>query len=143
MDEQSIRSEMHKIAQERIDAGEVTSLDHIVITVLDTRNNIEGDDAEFYRVHTFDALKRIAKSVVRKYAPTDTTADELLLPGFKHLCQAYSMMRDGDAAIVPVDLCSDEELIARAVQLDDMAKGCVAHASEIREYVLARAKIAA
>jgi hypothetical protein len=143
MDEQSIRSEMHKIAQERIDAGEVTSFDQIVYGVLDGRQAIEGADAPFYRVHAFKDLKRIAKSVLGKYAPTDTTADELLLPGFKHLCKAYSMVRDGEPVIVPLDMCTDEELRARASQLDEMAKGCVAHATEIREYVLARGKIAA
>lgn len=143
MDEQSIRSEMHKLAQERIEAGEVTSLDQIVRAVLDERPNIEGEDAPFYRVHAFDDLKRIGKSVVGKYAPNDTTSDELLLPGFKHLCKAYSMMREGEVVIVPVNLCTDDELRMRAVQLDEMAKGCIAHANEIREYMLARGRIAA
>lgn len=143
MDEQSIRSEMHKIAQDRIDAGEVTSLDQIVLAVLDTRSNIDGDDAPFYRVHAFDDLKRIAKSVVGKYAAKDTTADELLLPGFKHLCKAYPMTRDDEVVIVPVDQCTDDELKGRAAQLDEMAKGCVAHAREIREYILARSRSAA
>lgn len=143
MDEQSIRSEMHKIAQGRIDAGEVTSLDQIVHTVLDGRQSIEGEDAPFYRVHAFDDLKRIAKSVVGKYAAKDTTADELLLPGFKHLCKAYPMTREGDVVIVPVDMCTDDELKARAAQLDEMAKGCTAHALEIREYILARDRRAA
>lgn len=53
------------------------------------------------------------------------------------------MMRDGDVVIVPVDQCTDDELKARAAQLDEMAKGCMAHALEIREYVLARGRIAA
>jgi len=143
MDENSIRSEMHKMAQERIDAGEVTSLDHIVHGVLSKREDIQGEDAPFYRVHAFDDLKRIAKSVVGKYAANDETADELLLPGFKHLCKAYPMTRDGEVVIVPVDMCSDDELKARAAQLDEMAKGCMAHALEIREYVLARRRVAA
>lgn len=126
-----------------IDAGLVTSLNEVVAGVLNGRPSLEGDDAPFYRVHAFEDLKRIAKSVVGKYAADDTTSDELLLPGFKHLCKAYPMSRDGDVVIVPVDMCSDEELKARAAQLDEMAKGCVAHAREIREYVLARARIAA
>ena len=143
MDEQSIRSEMHKIAQERIEAGAITSLDEIVHGVLGNRDGIEGDDAPFYRVHAFEDLKRIAKSVVGKYAAKDTTADELLLPGFKHLCKAYPMTREGEVVIVPVDMCTDDELRARAVQLDEMAKGCIAHALEIREYMLARGRMAA
>lgn len=143
MDEQSIRSEMHKIAQERIEAGEITSLDAIVYGVLDARSNIEGDDAPFYRVHAFQELKRVAKSVVGKYDAKETTADDLLLPGFQHLCKAYSMLRDGETVIVPVDQCTNNELKARAAQLDEMAKGCIAHALEIREYLLARGRIAA
>ena len=143
MDEQNIRSEMHKIAQERIDAGLITGLDEIVHGVLDGRSNIDGGDAPFYRVHTFQDLKRIAKSVVGKYETKETTADELLLPGFKHLCKAYPMMRDNAVVIVPVDMCSDDELLARAAQLDDMAKGCMAHALEIREYLIARDRVAA
>lgn len=143
MDEQSIRSEMHKIAQGRIDAGEVTSLDEIVHGVLVKRPHIEGDDASFYRVHAFDDLRRIAKSVVGKYAAKDTTDAELLLPGFKHLCKAYPMTRDDEVVIVPVDMCTDDELKARAAQLDEMAKGCTAHALEIREYLIARTRVAA
>lgn len=143
MDEQSIRSEMHKIAQERIDAGLVTGLDEIVHGVLGSRSNIDGDDAPFYRVHAFEDLKRIAKNVVGKYQANDTTADELLLPGFKHLCKAYPMAREGAIVIVPVNMCTDDELKARAAQLDEMAKGCISHAREIREYVIARDRVAA
>jgi hypothetical protein len=143
MDETSIRSEMHKLAQARIEAGEVTGLDELVHGVIDRRGAIEGDGAPFYRVHTFSDLKRIAKSVVGKYAAEDSTADELLLPGFVHLCKAYPMTRDGAVVIVPVDQCTDDELKARANQLDEMARGCVAHAREIREYMLARKPVAA
>jgi hypothetical protein len=143
MDEQGIRSEMHKVVQDRIDAGLVTGLSEIVHDVLRERRNFNGDDAPFYRVHAFEDLKRIAKSVVGKYDARDTTADDLLLPGFSHLCKAYPMMRDGTVVIVPVDMCGDDELKARASQLDEMAKGCRAHAREIREYLIARGQVAA
>lgn len=143
MDDTSIRSEMHKIAQERIAADVVTVLDDLVYGVLETRAGIEGEDAEFYRVHTFRELRRIAKGVVGKYDSTATTDDQLILPGFKYLCRAYPMTRDGAVVLVPVNRCTDDELVARAAQLDEMAKGCVAHALEIREYVMARGRIAA
>lgn len=143
MDEPSIRSEMHKIAQDGIAAGEVITLDAIVHAVLETRDDIEGDDAPFYRVNAFDNLKRIAKTVVGKYDAKDTTDADVLLLGFEHLCKAYPMMRDRVVALVPVDQCTDIELYARAAQLDEMAKGCVAHAIELREFVRTRSQRAA
>lgn len=134
-----IRSEMHKIVQSRIEAGLATSLHQIVHGVMDARPALNGGDAAFYRVHTYADLARIAKRVIGKYAANDSTASELLLPGFTHLCKAYPMMRDGEPVIVPVDQCTDDELAGRAAQLDEMALGCTAHAKEIRGYLKARA----
>ncbi|NSX90111.1 hypothetical protein [Agrobacterium tumefaciens] len=143
MDEAKVATEMHEMMDEKLDAGVIALPSHIVAKMLDKRQAILGDDAEFYRVHTFDRLMQIAKRVVGKFRADDETASQLLLPGFQHLCKAYPMMRDGEVAIVPVTLCTDEELLARANQLDEMAKGCRAHAREIRQYISARGREAA
>lgn len=143
MDEARVATEMHEMMDEKLDAGVIALPSHIVSKMLEKRKGIDGDDAEFYRVHTFDRLMQIAKRVVGKYRADEQTSAQLLLPGFQHLCKAYPMMRDGEVAIVPVTLCTDEELHARANQLDEMAKGCRAHAREIRQYVAAREKAAA
>ncbi|KAB2680354.1 hypothetical protein [Brucella pseudintermedia] len=143
MDEFKIRSEMHQIVAENLANGIVVDVDMLCLGLMEKRGTIEGEGAEFYRVHTFKDVKRIAKSVIGKYDAKDTTDAELLLPGFKHLCKAYPMKRQGKSVLVPVDQCSDFELINRATQLEDMASGCRSHAGEIREYVLARTASAA
>lgn len=143
MDDNSIYAEMHKIVSEKLEAGALISIDWLAQGIIAERCNIEGDDAEFYRVHTHRDLIRIAKRVIGKYNVDGETADQLVLPGFKHLCKAYPMSRDETIVLVPVSLCTNGELTARAAQLDEMAKGCRAHAVEIREYVLARGHAAA
>ena len=106
--------------------------------ILNIKCNIDGEDAPFYRVCTYKEVVRLAKRAIGKYDAEDTTAEQLVLPGFKHLCRAYPLERDGLVALVPVNVCTDDELLMRAAQLEEMAKGCTAHALEIREYVLAR-----
>ena len=143
MEEKSIRAEMHQIVDDHLSRGESVDRDTLVHKTLETRSRIEGEDAPFYRVHTFADLQKVASKVIGKYEPKDKTEEELLLPGFTHLQRAYQIKRNETVMIVPVDQCSDDELKGRAALLDEMAKGCRDHAREIREYVLARGKSAA
>ncbi|MEI4482202.1 MULTISPECIES: hypothetical protein [unclassified Phyllobacterium] len=143
MDDFTIRSEMHEFVADKLENGTVVEVENLVIEMMNDRDSLEGDDAAFYRVHTFNDLKRIARSVIGKYDPKGKTDADVLLPGFKHLAKAYPMMRDGKSVLVPVDQCSDFELFSRASQLEDMAKGCRSHAGEIREYISARNEKAA
>lgn len=143
MDEFKIRSEINQIVAENLANGVVVDVDMLVLGLMQKRGKIEGEGADFYRVHTFKDLKRIATRVIGKYDAKDKTEADLVLPGFKHLCKAYPMNREGKSVLVPVNQCSDFELIARASQLEDMASGCVSHAGELREYVLARGSAAA
>lgn len=45
---------------------------------------------------------------------------------------------DDEIVLVPIHQLSDSELLGRAAEYDDMAKGCHKHALEIRGYVRAR-----
>jgi len=136
--EASVTEEIHRLIDEKIAGGVIVNVDWIAQEILASKDKIEGDDAAFYRVCTFREICRQAKRAIGKYAPDDATPEQLVLPGFKHLCRAYPVTRDGDVRLVPVSLCTDDELAERARQLDEMAKGCRAHAREIREYVRAR-----
>ena len=139
----SIRSEMNKFIQDRLEVGQLTSMVQLLDGVMSAHPGIEGEDAPFYRVHTYRDLRHDAKNVIGKYAPGASTPDYLLFPGFRHLCRAYSVQRDGDIVIVPVDQCTDAELMERAEQLEDIAQGCRSHAKEIRDYLMARGREAA
>jgi hypothetical protein len=139
MDSGNINSEIHKLIDGKIEAGAVVQVHWIAQEVLAKHASIQGDDADWYRVCTFKEVCRIAKSAIGKYKADDQTEQQLLFPGFKHLCRAYPIERDGDQVLVPVEQCTDAELSARADELEKMAKGCRDHAREIREFIMARA----
>jgi len=143
MEDINITAEVHKLVDEKFSAGVLVQTHWIAQEILAQHDNIEGDDAAWYRVCTFKEVCRIAKSAIGKFKAEGTTSDQLLLPGFKHLCKAYPLTREGDLVLVPVDQCTDQELLDRAEDLDKMAKGCVDHAAEIREYVALRKEEAA
>lgn len=143
MEDINITQEVHKLVDEKFAAGVLVQTHWIAQEILATHDDIEGEDAAWYRVCTFKEVCRIAKSAIGKFKAEGETSEQLLLPGFRHLCKAYPLTRDGDLVLVPVDQCSDAELLSRAEELDKMAKGCVDHAAEIREYVLVRASEAA
>ena len=142
MNDNSVTKEIRALIESKINAGVVVRADWVAAGILAMKDKIDGDDVPFYRVCAYRDIVRIARSVVDKYDATDDTPEQLILPGFKHLCKAYPMIRDGIAVLVPVTLCTTEELIERAARLEDMAKGCRAHAREILDYVAAR-KVAA
>lgn len=143
MSEHSVTEEIHKLIDDKIASGVVVHADWVAAGILEMKDKIDGDDAPFYRVCAYRDIVRIAKRVIGKFEVTDNTPAQLILPGFRHLCKAYPMERDGAVVLVPVTLCTDEELKARASQLEEMAKGCRAHAAEILDYVLAREAVAA
>lgn len=138
MDENSITAEIHKLIDGKIERGDTVQVHWIAQEILAQHDSIDGDDAAWYRVCTFKEVCRVAKAAIGKYKADDTTADQLVLPGFKHLCRAYPLNREDELVLVPVDQCTDDELSVRAHELEKMAKGCREHAREIREYVLAR-----
>ena len=138
MNENSVTKEIRALIEDKINAGVVVRADWIAAGILAIKSNIEGDDTPFYRVCAYRDIVRTARSIVDKYDATDATPEQLVLPGFKHLCKAYPMVRDGVAVLVPVNLCTTKELTARASQLEEMAKGCRAHAREILDYIAAR-----
>lgn len=139
MNEHSVTAEIRALIDEKIAANVAVRADWIAAGILELKDKIDGDDVPFYRVCAYRDVVRLAKRVIGKFEVTDLTPEQLVLPGFKHLCKAYPMERDGAVVLVPVNLCSDAELLGRAAQLEDMAKGCRVHAAEILDYVAARA----
>ena len=95
MNETSVTEEIHKLIDEKIDAGVVVHADWIAASILAIKDQIEGEDAPFYRVCAYRDVVRIAKRVIGKFKADDTTPEQLVLAGFEHLCKAYPMDRNG------------------------------------------------
>lgn len=142
MSETSITDEVHHLIDDKLSAGYPVNPAWVVTELLAKHDKIEGDDVEFYRVCASKELYRIVSGAVGRYNPRGKTDEQLTLPGWKRLVKAYPIERNGDTVLVPIDKCTDAELQAHAASLDEMARGCRAHAAELRQYLKSR-KIAA
>lgn len=136
MEQPNITSEIRKLIADKVSAGEQTRVPWITQEVLDRHADIEGGDTPFYLICARAHIKDIVRACIAKY-DTKTPSDDrqLILAGFEHLQVAYTVERHGETTLVPVDQITDAELLARAAEYDDMARGCRAHAREIRKYV--------
>lgn len=68
---------------------------------------------------------------------SERRSDQQVLPGYARILTGYSIVRD-EPEWVPTEQCTDEELLAKADQLDAMARGAEEHADELRRYVRER-----
>lgn len=136
-----VTSEIRKIVSDRIEAGVVIRAEWLTTEILAMKSHFEGDDADFYVACAVDFIKDTAKRCIGLYAPkaSVSTDTQIVMPGFDYVQRAYTVDRDGEVVLVPVHLLTDEEVQARAAELMAMARGCVAHAKELRAYLRERA----
>jgi hypothetical protein len=140
MDETSITAEVRKFIADKIDNKQTIQIEWLTQEIINSKNDIEGADVPFYVVCARKSVKEIVKRCVGKYdAMKPQTDEQILLPGFDHLQVAYTVERGGGIVLVPVEMLSDGELEARALEYEAMAKGCRDHAREIRKYIKERA----
>lgn len=132
---ESIYREISEFVRDKTEAGMIVQVDWLATEFISHKDRIEGDDLPFYTVCAHHHVREIAKSCIGKYKPKPQTDEQLVLSGFEHLQTAYPVERDGERLLIPVHLLTDSELEARALEYEDMAKGCIAHAKEIRGFV--------
>ncbi len=138
MSEGSIFTEVRKFIADKIDNGETIVVAWLANEFVSSKSGIEGEDAEFYRECALLQLRDIVRRCVGKYDAKPVTNAQLILKGFEHLQVAYTVPRGAQIVLVPVNQLTDAELLDRAAEYDLMAKGCKAHAREIRSYVETR-----
>lgn len=143
MDETSITTEIRKFIADKIASGAIVHVDFLTAEIIAGKDAIDGDDLPFYRTCAHTHVRKIVKRCVGKYDVKPSTDRQLTLDGFEHLQRAYTVQRGGETVLVPVDQCTNAELLARAAEYVTMAKGCRDHATEIHAYIEARADEAA
>lgn len=136
-----VTTEIRRLVQERISGGITIRVEWFTQEILHKKDRIEGDDADFYVACAVDFIKDTVKRCIGEYAPRAATITDkqIVMDGFDHLQKAYTIQRDGEQLLVPVQFLSDAELEARAAEYEAMARGCIAHAKEIRAYSRGRA----
>ena len=130
-----INDDIRKLVQDTIDSGAIGHVNFFTEQVIQERSDVYGDDAEFYTVCARETIVRMVKKAVSKYDPPESTP---ILDGFEQLRKAYPLHRGDEHVLVPVHLCSDEELEERAQEFDKAAKGMRKHAQELRQYIMSR-----
>jgi hypothetical protein len=135
MNEDSIAPEIHKLIDERIANGALVHVPWVASAILAERSDISGGDVAFYRDCAFKEVVRLVKRAIGKYdEATDTTPEQMVFPGFKHLVKAYSIERDGERVLVPTQSCTAAELRSRAEEMLKQSHGLVEHARELNEF---------
>lgn len=130
----SIYTEVREFIQSKLAAGVILRADWVTAEIMGSKSEPECEDADFYLICARDKISDTVKRCLGKYKPALVTDDQLKLPGFDHIQQAYPVERSGERLLVPVDLLTAQEIEARASEYDAMAAGCRAHARELRDF---------
>lgn len=138
MNKGEIEQVAHQLIADKIGAGEIVQMQWAVHEVVSSMGKIQGEGVEFYAFCANDCVYGIVKKCVERYDKPDAP-DQLLLEGFDHMREAYTVKRKGKIDLVPVDQIADHEILARADQYERQSKGLIAHAEELRRFVKDRA----
>lgn len=142
INEDSIYTTIRKFVSDKIDAGIGVRHDWVASEFMALHCRIDGDDAEIYRYCTRLKVQEFARKCISKYEVNEaaTVDTQIVLPGFERLQRAYPVEREGHHITLPIHMLTNAELLQRASEYDDMAKGCRIHAKEIRAFVRKREK---
>lgn len=97
----------------------------------------DDENADFFRWCGYRAVREAVKKYVQNMSPAKSDRAPLL-PGLKHVQQCYSIERNGETCVVQTVLASDDELLAKAAEIQAMGDTCIAHADELRRFVKGR-----
>lgn len=131
----SINREIAAIIDRRINDNQPVQLAWVVHEFVRSHDRISGEDVDLYRTALYTLVRDRSKRMIKKYDSGDEPEQAELLPGHEHLRVAYSITRDGEQILVPIDLCSNDELLTRATEFEKSAKGLRSHAKELKTYV--------
>lgn len=137
-----IRRELQAVIDQRVAANETVRLSWLVKQVLADHDVSAFDDFLGYCANA--TVTREAGAVIRKMKGGE--ADEVerdrqaVLPGFARLQVRYVFERDNEQIVVPLELMTNEEVDAKADELEAMADGCRIHALELRDYLRQRSE---
>ena len=141
----NLRQEIERLLIERIDRGLVTSTAALAEQImvahhykrLRSLRDLIQDDREFYEDCAWHHVKTAIRNVLRDYKLLPSqTPEQLVLPGYEFVQKAYAIEQgdEHEPHVVPIEMMSEAELIAKAAELRQMAKGCEAHAEELDRF---------
>jgi hypothetical protein len=141
MKQQDLINEVDAVVRERTANGESAAMSWIVHAVVGAHPNIAGSDSEWYSLCAYEHIRDTVREVLRgrkadEGSPEPSQAD--LFPGLARVQLSYTINRDGEQTVVPLEKMTDAEIIAKENELMAMATGALAHARELKAYREAR-----
>jgi len=135
-----VNREIRRIVGARVEAGMIVRVEWLTHEILALKSNIEGEDAAFYVACGVKFIRDAVRDCVGAYKPKPTAEPDvqIVMEGFDYMQRAYTVSRESEVLLVPVDQMTDTEIEARAVELEAMARGCITHARELRNYAAMR-----
>jgi hypothetical protein len=122
----------------KIERGEIVEMQWAVTELISHRGDIGGEGVPFFILCAREHVYRIVKKVVDKYDKHEDSDQQMTLSGFEYLQCAYTVERENQRKLIPVNLLTDEELLARAKEFRRQSAGMLKHAKEIEDYVESR-----
>jgi hypothetical protein len=118
--------------------AKIVSAKALARDILAKHESIAGEDVEFYAFCSLEYLEDCVRLAFNRYKlkpESEARPDpQMLLPGFERLQRYYSIERDGDHRLVPIDELTPEEQSAKVAELRAMGRGCFEHADELERY---------
>lgn len=123
-----------------MEQGQTLRREWIVQTILARHDDVEGEDADFYRCASRKTIEGAVRQQINRFEPkAEVTPDrQLVLEGFERLQRYYALEERGELIAIPVDAMTDAQLEAKQAELIAMGAGCYQHAEEIQRYRDAR-----
>ncbi|RUX42912.1 hypothetical protein EOA33_30680 [Mesorhizobium sp. M4A.F.Ca.ET.050.02.1.1] len=131
----ALLSELHKLIGQRMEAGQIAQPSEIVEEIFQTRP-LTGPNADFYRAFARKELVGVVTRMLKRVGMSDDPASpQMVLPGHTRLVKSYPVLRNGERSLVPIGLCTTQELSDHVSVLRKQAKGCETHAAELEKYL--------
>lgn len=127
--------ELHKLIGQRMEAGQIAQPSEIVEEIFRSKP-LTGLHADFYRAFAKKELMGVVTRMLKRVGMSDDPASpQMVLPGHTRLVKSYPVLRNGERSLVPIGLCTTQELSDHVSLLRKQAKGCENHAAELEEYL--------
>lgn len=135
-----VRDEIKTLVHGKIKRKETLDADLMTDEVLSRHPIAEWDDSSFYLCCSQRAVREEVRREIAKLVPSDDEEvnRQMILPGFERLQTYYMIHRNGAQLGLPIELITDDELLAKAEEHGAHALGHKMHADEIRRYVRER-----
>jgi hypothetical protein len=138
-----LRAKINRMIEEQLKANGAVRLAWIVNALVQESDfpDEEHEEQSMRLLAAREGFRNIVGVVNRERKGEEAAAeadDQMILPGFDRLQQAYSIVRRKEEWIVGIDKMSLAELLAKRSQLVRMMKGIGEHVREIDKYIRQR-----